>query len=97
LAFLPVLQDDVRLVTVPLEFRLLHVRHGAACHVIYGGQGSLKRGKALIVSGFAELPQEIRRSLVSWNHSTDYEVPTYKDYADHMGGSQWEKTYDLGA
>jgi hypothetical protein len=44
----------------------------------------------------AELPRDMREALVSWNHSADYEVPTYKDYSDHMGGGQWEKTYDLG-
>ena len=45
----------------------------------------------------AELPREVRQALVSWNHATDYELPSYSTYAGGKGTGLFEKTYDLGA
>lgn len=45
----------------------------------------------------ADLPRDIRDALVSWNHATDYELPSYSTYAGGKGTGLFEKTYDLGA
>ena len=34
---------------------------------------------------------------MSWNHATDYELPSYSTYAGGKGTGLFEKTYDLGA
>ena len=33
--------------------------------------------------------------MVSWNHASDYECPTYEDYGARING-QFEKVWDLG-
>jgi hypothetical protein len=37
----------------------------------------------------------IREALVAWDHSTDYPVPSYKDYGS-SGAAAFTKTYRLG-
>lgn len=49
------------------------------------------------LAALAELPREVRQALVSWNHATDYELPSYSTYAGGKGTGLFEKTYDLGA
>ena len=39
----------------------------------------------------------MRDALVSWNHATIYELPSYSTYASGGGSGLFEKTYDLGA
>ena len=43
------------------------------------------------------LPRAIRDALVSWNHSTVYELPSHHSYSAGPGKGLFEKTYDLGA
>jgi len=45
----------------------------------------------------AELPRDVRDALVSWNHATDYDLPSYSTYSGGKGTGLFEKTYDLGA
>jgi hypothetical protein len=45
----------------------------------------------------AGLPRPIRDALVSWNHSTEYELPSWQSYASGGGKGHFEKTYNLGA
>ena len=33
---------------------------------------------------------------MSWNHTQDYEMAGYQDYASRLGGGQYEKVWDLG-
>ena len=50
-----------------------------------------------MLAALSELPREVRQALVSWNHATDYELPSYSTYAGGKGSGLFEKTYDLGA
>ena len=45
----------------------------------------------------AGLPRAIRDALVSWNHTTEYELPSHQSYSVGAGKGLFEKTYDLGA
>ena len=62
-------------------------------HSVLGNSNSL----ADLLAALAELPREVRQALVSWNHATDYELPSYSTYAGGKGTGLFEKTYDLGA
>ena len=44
----------------------------------------------------AGLPRPIRDALVSWNHGTEYELPSWQSYSSGGGKGLFEKTYDLG-
>lgn len=39
----------------------------------------------------------MRDALVSWNHATVFELPSYSMYGGGGGSGLFEKTYDLGA
>jgi len=38
----------------------------------------------------------VRDALVSWNHSTEYKLPSFQDYIGGKGSGMFEKVFDLG-
>ena len=55
------------------------------------------RGLSQVCTVCAGLPRPIRDALVSWNHGTEFELPSWQHYAAGGGKGLFEKTYDLGA
>ena len=44
----------------------------------------------------AAVPRVVREALVSWDHSADYPLPSFKDWTSAGGSSGFTKTYKLG-
>ena len=42
----------------------------------------------------AELPRDVRDALVSWNHSTEYKLPSFQATPGGQGSGMFEKVYD---
>ena len=56
-----------------------------------------REGLPTVACSGAALPRAVREALVSWEHGTEYPLPTFKEFLGAQGGGAgFSKTYALG-